>query len=160
MNAAYLLTGGNMGDRLHYLSSARQAIERDCGKIVKLSAVYETAAWGLENQQPFYNQAILLHTNLSAMELLTQLLQIETTLGRKRDVKYGPRLIDIDIIFYNEDVIRSKDLCIPHPQMHNRRFVLMPLQEIAPEKVHPEFHKTITQLLNECPDQLEVVKIK
>jgi len=160
MNVAYLLTGGNLGDRLHYLSSAKEAIKKECGDIIKESAIYETEAWGLEDQQPFYNQALLLHTKLEAKELLAHLLQIEATLGRKRNIKYGPRIIDIDIIFFNDDIIRSNELSVPHPQMQYRRFVLLPLNEIASLKVHPEFHKSVAQLLNECPDQLNVVKLQ
>lgn len=159
MNVAYLLTGGNMGDRLSYLTRAKESIEISCGKIEKISAVYETEAWGLEDQHPFYNQALLLHTNLDAKKLLKMLLQIEEGLGRMRELKYGPRTIDLDIIFYNDDVIRSKDLIIPHPQMQNRRFVLLPLNEIAPQKIHPELKKTVSQLLEECQDPLKVTKI-
>lgn len=159
MNVAYLLTGGNLGDRLHYLSRAKEAIKKECGDIIKESAIYETEAWGLEDQHPFYNQAILLHTKLAAKELLYRLLQIEATLGRKRELKYGPRIIDIDIIFFNDEIIRTYELSVPHPQMQNRRFVLLPLDEIAPQLVHPEFHKTITQLLKECSDHLNVLKL-
>ncbi len=159
MNDAYLLTGGNMGDRLLYLSRAKEAIEGKCGKIVKASAIYETEAWGLEDQHPFYNQALLLQTDLDAKALLQCLLQIEAALGRKRELKYGPRIIDIDIIFFNDDIIRKEELSVPHPQLQNRRFVLMPLNEIAPQKVHPVFNKTVMQLLEECPDRLEVRRL-
>jgi 2-amino-4-hydroxy-6-hydroxymethyldihydropteridine diphosphokinase len=160
MNVAYLLTGGNIGDRLYFLYRAKEVIEKECGIIQKMSAIYETEAWGLEDQNSFYNQALLLQTHLNAEDLLHRLLQIEATLGRKREYKYGPRVIDIDIIFFNDEVIRSKELTIPHPQMQNRRFVLLPLNEIAPHKVHPEFKKTISELLDECKDQLEVVKLQ
>jgi 2-amino-4-hydroxy-6-hydroxymethyldihydropteridine diphosphokinase len=160
MNVAYLLTGGNMGDRLYYLSKAKDAIEEECGYITKMSAIYETEAWGLEDQHAFYNQALLLHTELEAKQLLRCLLQIEARLGRIRELKYGPRIIDIDIIFFNDQVIRSEELSVPHPQMQNRRFVLLPLQEIAPQKIHPVLKKTITELLEECTDTLEVLKLQ
>jgi 2-amino-4-hydroxy-6-hydroxymethyldihydropteridine diphosphokinase len=159
MNVAYLLTGGNMGDRLHFLSRAKEAIEKECGAIVKTSAVYETEAWGLEDQHPFYNQALQLKTTLNAKDLLQRILQIEIALGRRRELKYGPRIIDIDIIFFNDEIIKSEELRVPHPLMQNRRFVLLPLQEIAPKKVHPELKKTIEQLLMECPDTLEVKRL-
>jgi 2-amino-4-hydroxy-6-hydroxymethyldihydropteridine diphosphokinase len=101
----------------------------------------------------------LLQTKLNAKALLQCLLQIETSLGRIRKLKYGPRIIDIDIIYFNDEIIRSEELSVPHPQLQNRRFVLLPLNEIAPQKVHPEFNKTVTQLLMECPDYLEVRRL-
>lgn len=159
MNEAYLLTGGNIGDRLDYLSKAKQAIAKGCGRILKESAVYETAAWGKEDQEAFLNQVLKIETDLSADELLQHLLQTETDLGRKREMKYGPRTIDIDILFFNDEVINRHGLKIPHPQLQNRRFVLAPLNEMAPDKIHPVFHKTIARLLAECPDPLAVHKL-
>ncbi len=159
MNEAYLLTGGNMGERLIYLSAAAKEIEKICGVIINKSSVFETAAWGKEDQEPFLNQVLQIETKLSAENLLSIILSIEKSLGRKREIKYGARLIDIDILFYNDDVIDIDGLKIPHPQMQNRRFVLTPLVEIAPQKIHPLFHKTITQLLAECVDTLPVNKI-
>src|SRR5688572_7944711 len=105
MNAAYLLIGGNLGDRLASLQAAKEAVAQHCGPVKKESAVYETAAWGLEDQPSFLNQAVLVHTDLSAAQLLDQLLQIERSLGRIRNEKYGPRLIDIDILLFNSEVI-------------------------------------------------------
>jgi 2-amino-4-hydroxy-6-hydroxymethyldihydropteridine diphosphokinase len=159
MNLAYILTGGNLGERRDNLEQARTAIERDCGTITNASSLYETEAWGLKEQDPFLNQALELHTELSAKELLTALLHIEQTLGRVRDVRYGPRLIDIDILFFNQEVIHQPGLTIPHPQLHLRRFALEALNEIAPCFVHPQFGKTVTQLLTECPDTLQVHKL-
>jgi 2-amino-4-hydroxy-6-hydroxymethyldihydropteridine diphosphokinase len=158
MNKVYLLIGGNMGDRLLYLSKAREAIEKECGKITKQSSIYETEAWGVENQEPFLNQALGVETHLSAINLLTAILKIEKNLGRKRDIKYGPRLIDIDISFFNDDIIDVDNLKIPHPQMQHRRFALQCLNDIAAQKMHPAFHKTIAQLLTECTDPLTVHK--
>ena len=158
MNKAYLLIGGNMGDRMSYLSAAKKAIEKQCGKIVKQSAIYETEAWGITDQEKFLNQALAVQTNLPAAELLNAILKIEEELGRKREIKYGPRLIDIDILLFNDDTINIHNLKIPHPEMQNRRFALECLADIAPEKIHPVFKKTISQLLAECTDPLTVNK--
>jgi 2-amino-4-hydroxy-6-hydroxymethyldihydropteridine diphosphokinase len=159
MNEVYLLIGGNMGDRETYLRRASQLIEKECGELVAISSVYETAAWGKEDQHAFLNQALQIQTKLSAPALLRTILLIEEKLGRKRDIKYGPRVIDIDIQFFNDEIIDLDGLKIPHPRMAQRRFVLAPLQEIAPGKLHPVFHKTISQLLADCPDLLMVNKI-
>jgi 2-amino-4-hydroxy-6-hydroxymethyldihydropteridine diphosphokinase len=158
MNDAYLLTGGNMGDRLSFLTMARQGIENNCGRIVQTSSIYETAAWGKEDQEAFLNQVIHIETHLEPLELLSAVLKVEEELGRKREVRYGPRFIDIDIIFYNDEVIDLPGLKVPHPQMQNRRFVLVPLAELAADKVHPLYHKSVQQLLKTCPDPLAVNK--
>ncbi len=159
MNKAFLLIGGNMGNREAYLDKARQEIERRCGNILKESSVYETEAWGIRDQQNFLNQVLEVETQDSAMELLRKILGIEEDLGRKRELKFGPRLIDIDILFFNSDVVCVEGLRIPHPEMQNRRFVLVPLAEIVPEKMHPVLKKTVTELLQQCPDDLEVIKV-
>jgi 2-amino-4-hydroxy-6-hydroxymethyldihydropteridine diphosphokinase len=158
MNEVYLLIGGNIGNRMMYLRQAKEHIEKECGPISRQSSVYETAAWGLEQQEAFLNQAIAIQTFLSARALLISILTIEEALGRKRSIKYGPRLIDIDILLFNNEIVDEDGLKIPHPQMQNRRFVLVPLQEIAPLKIHPVLKKTITRLLAACPDHLPVNK--
>jgi len=158
MNKVFLLIGGNMGDRLQNLHQAITGLSATCGPVLQQSAVYETAAWGKTDQPSFLNQALLLTTGLQAQELITTILLVEEKMGRLRMEKFGPRVIDIDILFYNEVVMHEPNLTIPHPQLQNRRFVLVPMQEIAPELVHPVFHKTITQLLQECKDELAVKK--
>lgn len=158
MNDAYLLTGGNMGDRLVSLQQACMKIEKQAGIVLKKSAVYETAAWGITDQNLFLNQVLLVSTSLPPQELLHTLLHIEQELGRKRIMKMGPRIIDIDILFYNNEIISTPVLTVPHPQIANRRFVLTPLNEIAPGFIHPGLQKTIAELLEICPDNLEVRK--
>ena len=159
MNKAYLLTGGNTGDRLSYLEMAIRELESACGKVTKESPIYETAAWGNTDQQAFLNQALLLETNLSAEALMTALLGIEEKMGRIRTIKYGPRTIDIDILFFNKDLFNSDHITIPHPELAKRRFALQPLTHIAPGFVHPVLKKTVRQLLKDCPDPLAVRKI-
>lgn len=159
MNIAYLLIGGNMGNREEQLMAAKEAIEEQSGRLVQASAIYETAAWGQKEQASFLNQALKLKTPLHPEQLLKTLLSIEENLGRKRELLYGPRLIDIDILLFNDAVVQKENLVIPHPQLHNRRFALTPLAEIAPDLVHPVLTKSIQQLLDECPDELDVQKI-
>lgn len=158
MNKAFLLTGGNQGNRMETLEKACSIISTTCGVILKKSAIYETAAWGKEDQPAFLNQCLQISTSLTAAELLEKLLSIEKQMGRERKEKYGPRIIDIDILFFNKEIINSSQLIVPHPEIQNRRFALVPLQEIAPRFVHPVLNKTITKLLAECPDPLPVKK--
>ncbi|HEY0355946.1 MAG TPA: 2-amino-4-hydroxy-6-hydroxymethyldihydropteridine diphosphokinase [Flavisolibacter sp.] len=159
MNEVYLLTGGNMGDREAFLEKAAKAIEEKCGTVLTRSSIYETAAWGKQDQEPFLNQVLKIRTGLEPRQLLKTLLRIEEKLGRKREIKYGPRLIDIDILFFGAEIICEHHLVIPHPEMQNRRFVLEPLAEIAPGIIHPVMNKTIQRLLAECTDPLAVNKI-
>ena len=158
MNAGYLLIGGNMGDRLEQLSGAGKAIEQKCGQIVKVSAIYETAAWGLVAQPSFLNQALVLETKMDALSLLQTILDIEQSMGRIRQEKFGPRLIDIDILLFNGEIIEQPGLKVPHPQLQHRRFALQCLADIAGDVVHPVLQKTISRLLLECADSLEVHK--
>lgn len=158
MNKAYLLTGGNLGDREQNLATARQFIEEQCGQVVKASSIYETAAWGKNDQPPFLNQVLEIETKLTPRQLLKKILAIETKIGRIRKEKYGPRLIDIDILLFKDSVYNYPALKIPHPELQNRRFALVPLAEIAPTLMHPIFKKAIAELLADCPDTLEVAR--
>ena len=159
MNQTYLLTGGNMGNPGDNLKQANELITKHIGSIIRQSSLYRTAAWGQTDQDDFLNQVLMVNTTLDAISLMEQILLIEHTLGRVRQEKYGPRIIDIDILFFNDQVINTEKLVIPHPQLQNRRFVLEPLHEIAPNFVHPVFQKTVHQLLIECVDNLEVNRI-
>jgi 2-amino-4-hydroxy-6-hydroxymethyldihydropteridine diphosphokinase len=156
MNNVYLLIGGNMGDRLKNLSESTKCIEKEVGAILKKSSIYETAAWGVTDQPSFLNQVLFVSTKLSAEDVLKTILSIEEKMGRKRVEKMGPRTIDIDILFYNDEIISLPNLSVPHPHIANRRFVLAPLAEIAPVLFHPVLQKNITELLKVCPDTLEV----
>lgn len=158
MNDIFLLTGGNIGNRLQNLDAALKLIGKIAGPVIQVSSIYETAAWGVTNQAAFLNQVICIRADLKPLQLLHHLLEIELELGRKRVEKMGPRLIDIDILLYNDLIISTPDLVVPHPRMQERRFVLKPLHEIAPNLVHPVLQKTIKQLLDDCTDQLEVIK--
>ncbi|MFP5041600.1 2-amino-4-hydroxy-6-hydroxymethyldihydropteridine diphosphokinase [Parasediminibacterium sp. JCM 36343] len=159
MPHAYILLGSNLGNRLAYLAQAQQLIEAQCGNIVNKSGIYETAAWGITSQPSFYNQAIELDASLPAEDLMRALLHIEEQIGRVRSMKYGPRTIDIDILLIDGVVNNTPLLTIPHPFLHERRFALLPLAEIAPMLMHPTLQKNILQLLDECPDTLNVQKI-
>jgi len=155
-HTAFLLTGGNIGDRFEHLSKAKELIDKEAGKVIKYSGYYETKAWGKEDQADFLNQAIELETDLSPEDLLQVLLKIETSLGRTRDQKWDARIIDIDILLYDDEIIETDDLCVPHKYMHERNFTLIPLLEIAGEKEHPILKKTIETLYWESKDNLEV----
>jgi 2-amino-4-hydroxy-6-hydroxymethyldihydropteridine diphosphokinase len=159
MNIAYLLLGSNLGDKGVNLTTALKLIEKSAGKIVSKSLVYETAPWGIEDQEDFLNQAICLETQLSARELLKNILLIEERLGRIRTKKWEARLIDIDILFFNSDVIRTKNLTIPHPFLHQRKFVLVPLCQIEEAYIHPVLKKTVKELLSDCDQHLPVTPV-
>ncbi len=152
MAATYLLLGGNIGDRHAVLRAALTSIEAQVGKVDERSAIYETAPWGFEHPNAFLNQVVLVTTVLQPMELLHTLQAIETALGRTRVAAegYAARIIDIDILFYNNEIVKTEALTIPHPLLHHRLFTLEPLAEIAPQLVHPVLQQTIAQLLETC----------
>ena len=160
MNISYLLIGGNQGERAAQLALAREKIAAAAGRLIRVSSLYETAAWGKEDQPDFLNQALELETGLEAAQLIDVLLDIEGQMGRRRDERYGSRIIDIDILFFNDAIIRLPQLVIPHPEIQNRRFALTPMAEIAPILIHPILDRTIQQLLAACTDPLAVRKLE
>lgn len=152
---AYLLLGSNIGDRLYYLEECIRLLSEHF-EIGQCSSIYETAAWGDREQQAYLNIALEICTDISPADLHQTTRAIEQYLGRKDKGNYQPRTLDIDILFYGEEIILSNNLTIPHPRLQFRRFVLVPLNEIAPKLIHPVFRKNIQTLLDECPDDLPV----
>lgn len=158
MNKTYLLLGSNMGNSRQQLTMAVKNITQQIGKVIRQSKLYATAAWGNTNQPDFLNQVIIVETKLDVQQTLNIILAIEKKMGRVRTTKNAPRIIDIDILFFNKEIITTKHLTVPHPQIENRRFVLVPLNELSPNFKHPKSHKTIHRLLNDCADTLDVKK--
>ena len=155
-HTVFLLLGANLGDRAATLQRAREAIQVDLGPVLKQSALYETAAWGVTDQPAFLNQVLKVLSVFSPEEILEKTQAIETRLGRVRREKWGSRIIDIDLLYVDNVVMATEKLALPHPFLHERRFTLVPLAEIEPEFVHPVFQKTNRQVLAECPDEGEV----
>jgi 2-amino-4-hydroxy-6-hydroxymethyldihydropteridine diphosphokinase len=151
-----LHTGGNLGARYPNLKLARRHIHQCIGPITRESNVYQTQAWGVTDQPDFLNQALLVETTLSPWQVLKQILLIEQRMGRKRTDKWTARLIDIDLLFYEDEIINTPDLIVPHPYLHLRNFVLAPLVEIAPQQWHPILHSTAAELYEQSTDPLKV----
>ena len=160
MNNVFLQTGGNLGNRLQNLHTAMQLIEKEIGNILKQSSVYETEAWGFTDQPAFLNQVLQVQTILSSTDAMEKIHFIENEMGRIRVQKMGPRTIDIDILFFNDEVITQPFLTIPHPFIEKRRFVLVPLCEISPDLFHPVLKKNVSLLLKECEDESVVSLFK
>lgn len=159
MNTIYILTGGNIGNRLINLDNAQKFLEDEIGTIEKSSSIYETAAWGNKDQPDFYNQVHIIKTQLTAEEIMQKILKIEKKMGRVRTIKNAARIIDIDILFFNKEIINKPGLIIPHAEIANRRFVLEPLNELSPHMIHPRLNKKISELLSTCKDMLKVTPV-
>lgn len=159
MKKVYFLLGSNMGDSTAQLGLARKKITQKIGKITRMSSLYKTAAWGNTQQPDFINQVIIVETHLSPETTLELALAIESIMGRTRLVKNEPRVIDIDILFFDKAIIQTANLIIPHPLIQDRNFVLTPLNELSPRFKHPVFKETVHALKQNCPDKLAVIKI-
>ncbi len=162
MKTIFLILGSNIGDRLYYLENSLVQISRYIGDIKSKSHVYTTVPWGFKAESDFLNMAIKVETLLSATEVLQQCLSIEKFMGRKdrTSPQYKSRTIDIDILFYEDEIINTDTLTVPHPKLQERNFVLVPLSDIYPQGIHPVLHKTILELYDECKDTQTVSKYK
>ena len=158
LKKVFLGLGSNLGDRLENISTATRLVGDHVGRITASSSLYETEPWGFESDNKFINKVICISTPLSPAALLGRLLMIEAKLGRLRcEGKYVSRTIDIDILFYGDEIVDDDVLHIPHPRLHERRFVLVPLNEIAPGLMHPLLKKNVSSLSEECCDQSDVI---
>ena len=156
MNTVYVQLGSNLWDRENLIYDAVQQISNLVGNVIVQSKIYESMPWRVEGQENYLNQIIQVTTSLSPDETMLVLLKIENDLGRVRVEKWGERLIDLDIIFFNNEIIETPDLCVPHKHMHQRNFVLMPLNEIASGFIHPKYKKSVSQLFKESKDTEKV----
>ncbi len=156
LKKTYLLLGANLGDRAVTFHQAISLIAERIGPVIQQSGLYETAPWGVTAQPAFLNQVLAIETRLEPEAVLTQTQAIEQELGRVRLEKWGARLIDIDLLYFDQLVLQTDRLTIPHPYLHQRRFTLVPLVEIASDFVHPVLTKTNAMLLAECEDEGEV----
>ncbi len=158
LDEVYLSIGTNLGNRAENIFTAHEKISSKMGLIVNYSAIYETSPWGFDHENNFYNQVVSVNTYFSPQKLLERIKSIEQGMGRKQQKSkhYEARVMDIDILFYQDKIIHDSGLIIPHPRLKNRMFVLRPLCDVAPELVHPVYQVTMRMLLNECPDESEV----
>lgn len=158
MNQAYLLLGGNSEQTCDHFRLALIELERKEAKVLSKSGVYRSPSWGYESAD-FLNVCVLLETNLNPISLLSRCMEIEIRLGRSRKETggYQDRSIDIDILYFNQEVVQMEDLIIPHPRIYNRRFALVPMLEIAGDFLDPHFQSGIPELLKNCPDSSEVI---
>jgi 2-amino-4-hydroxy-6-hydroxymethyldihydropteridine diphosphokinase len=156
----FLSTGSNIGDRFSFLNRAVTLIEQSIGRVIVKSSIYETSAWGLENQADFLNQVLEIETTLSPTECLAHCLEIEQALDRIREVHWGPRTIDIDLLYWNTCCMHTESLTLPHPRIAARNFVLMPLAEIAADFIDPALKQSVQQLKEACKDNLPAIRIE
>lgn len=162
LNTVYLSLGSNLGDRRHYLGAAIELLSQNVGSVINKSSIYETPPFGFDAETTFYNQCIKLATDLSPIEVFKATQDIEIQLGRTTKSNtgtYSSRIIDIDLLYFNDEIIATEQLTIPHSQLKFRKFVLQPLEEIEPMFVDPNTHLTVSQLNFNCIDRSEIIKI-
>ncbi len=155
MILAFIALGSNVEPRLKYLTLAVDQLQF-LGEIKRIAPLYHSSAYGVENQADFFNSACILGTNLLPLDLLKSLKDIEEKLGRKERFRWGPREIDLDIIFYGNEIIKEEGLVIPHPDYKNRRFVLLPISDMDPDLIPPDDNKNVKQLLDHCQDKTQI----
>jgi 2-amino-4-hydroxy-6-hydroxymethyldihydropteridine diphosphokinase len=160
LNTVVFLTGSNVGNSMAYLNLASQYLQQHVGTLQASSAIYKTEAWGLQNQAAFLNQVLIITTTLNANAIMPHINKVETEAARVRTIKNAPRTLDVDILFYNNDIINTKKLIIPHPQIANRMFTLVPLNQLIPNFIHPVHNHSINTLLKLCKDTLMVEKVE
>jgi len=158
--AVFISLGSNLGNRIENLKKAIHCIDEQLGEIIKTSSIYKTAPWGKSNQPDFLNQVVLIHSEKSPSDSLDILSSIEQHMGRRREEKWGARIIDLDLLYVDNEVHQTATLTLPHAGIPLRRFVLVPLVEIDPDFIHPLLKKNQLQLLTECTDKLEVTILK
>jgi 2-amino-4-hydroxy-6-hydroxymethyldihydropteridine diphosphokinase len=156
---AFLSLGGNLGNTREIFEQTYPWIEKKIGRIRQKSSLYQTAAWGMTDQADFLNQVLEVETTRAPEEILTQLLAIEQIFGRIRDVKWGPRNIDLDLLLQDDIQVKTPHLQLPHPRMQDRKFILIPLVEIAPQFIHPGLGQTMQELLASTTDTTAVTLI-
>jgi 2-amino-4-hydroxy-6-hydroxymethyldihydropteridine diphosphokinase len=159
MKGKYLILGSNIGDPISRIQIALEKINTDIGEVTRTSSIYVTEPWGLKDQPPFYNQVVEIETKIDAIDTLKKVLAIEKSMGRVRKEKWAERIIDIDILYFDDQVINKENLTIPHPGIPDRRFVLIPLCELIPDQIHPALHVSNADLLRTTSDTLEVRRI-
>ncbi len=155
-----LLLGTNIGDKMEHLERARLEVISEIGEIITESAIYQTEPWGNKEQDFFLNQVIIVETFLRPMRVIENIWAIEKRMGREKTDHWGPRIIDIDVLFYGEMVFESNELKIPHPMLQERRFTLIPLVEIMPKFIHPLLGKSMQRLLEDCKDISSINRIQ
>lgn len=159
MNQVFLGLGTNVGDKMYQINEAIVQLSKVMGKVTAQSSIYASQPWGLTEQDDFLNAVVQMETTLNVEEVLQKIQIIEHNMGRDRTIKWGPRTIDIDILFYNNDLINTDQLSVPHPLLQDRLFVLQPLLEIAPQYIHPKIGLSIHTLIDNCTDPLKVQAI-
>lgn len=157
---AFLSLGGNLGNTREIFEQTYPLIEKKIGRILQKSSLYQTAAWGMTDQADFLNQVVEVETTLDPEAILSQLLAIEQIFGRVREVKWGPRNIDLDLLLLGEAQLNTAQLTLPHPRIQDRKFILIPLVEIAPDVLHPGLGKTAKGLLAHTTDTSTVTLIQ